>query len=140
MDGMFYGCSNLEYLNLSSFNTEKVTIMQYIFNGCYKLKSLDLSSFNTSQVNTMRSMFNNCYNLTSATIGNSVESIGNQAFDSCYNLISVTCEAATPPTLDGLDVFYDTNNCPIYVPSGSVEEYKDAEGWSDYADRIQPKP
>ena len=34
-------------------------------------------------------------------------------------------------------MFISTNNCPIYVPAGSVEAYKTAEYWSDYADRIQ---
>jgi len=41
-----------------------------------------------------------------------------------------------PPTL-GSSTFDDTNNCPIYVPSGSVNAYKSASGWSTYADRIQ---
>jgi hypothetical protein len=26
----------------------------------------------------------------------------------------------------------------IYVPAASVEKYKTAEGWKDYADKIQP--
>ncbi len=34
-------------------------------------------------------------------------------------------------------MFISTNNCPIYVPAGSVEAYKAAQYWSDYADRIQ---
>ena len=34
-------------------------------------------------------------------------------------------------------MFNNTNDCPIYVPTGSVEAYKTAEYWSDYADRIQ---
>jgi len=37
----------------------------------------------------------------------------------------------------GRDVFYDTNNCPIYVPAASVDAYKSASGWSAYASRIQ---
>lgn len=37
-------------------------------------------------------------------------------------------------------VFIDTNNCPIYVPEASVDDYKTAEWWSDYADRIQAIP
>ena len=31
-------------------------------------------------------------------------------------------------------------NCKIYVQSGSLEAYKAASGWSDYASRIQPIP
>ena len=37
-------------------------------------------------------------------------------------------------------MFNNTNDCPIYVPAGSVEAYKVAQYWSDYADRIQAKP
>ena len=33
-------------------------------------------------------------------------------------------------------MFDDTNNAPIYVPAESVEAYKSAQYWSDYADRI----
>ena len=77
--------------------------------------------------------FNGCYNLTSVTIGNSVTTIGNLAFQSCENLSSITIEATTPPTL-GNYVFDDTNNCPIYVPTESVQAYKTA--WSGYQNRI----
>jgi hypothetical protein len=37
-------------------------------------------------------------------------------------------------------MFYETNNCPIYVPAESVEAYKSAEFWSDYSNRIQAIP
>jgi hypothetical protein len=45
-------------------------------------------------------------------------------------------EATTPPSL-GSNVFGNTNNCPIYVPSGSVNAYKTASKWNSYADRIR---
>jgi hypothetical protein len=58
----------------------------------------------------------------------------------CSGLTSVTCEAITPPTLNGTSVFDYTNNCTIYVPSQSVETYKTATNWTEYASRIQPIP
>ena len=42
----------------------------------------------------------------------------------------------TPPTLSSNALDY-TNNCPIYVPSASVNAYKSANNWSTYASRIQ---
>ena len=80
-----------------------------------------------------------CTGLTSVTIPDSVTSIGESAFDTCGNLTSITVESTTPPTLEG-SAFSYTNDCPIYVPSTSVETYKAASGWSDYASRIEAIP
>jgi hypothetical protein len=80
--------------------------------------------------------FCKCFSLTSVTIPNSVTSIGDYAFDGCTSLSSIVCEAITPPTCEN-SVFNNTNDCPIFVPSQSVDEYKAAEYWSSYADRIQ---
>ena len=42
---MFYGCSALKELNLSNFNTNNVTNMEYMFSDCSSLKELDISNF-----------------------------------------------------------------------------------------------
>ena len=78
--------------------------------------------------------FSNCSGLTSVTIPNSVTSIGGYAFAHCTGLASVTMEAETPPTLGSFALDY-TNDCPIYVPCGTLDAYKSA--WSGYADRIK---
>ena len=62
---MFYGCSSLASLNLTSFNTAEVTDMSFMFYECYALASLDVSKFNTAKVTDMREMFHYCYALTS---------------------------------------------------------------------------
>ena len=67
---MFYGCSALTSLNLSSFNTANVTSMGYMFYNCSALTSLDLSNFNTAKVTFMRNMFSDCKALTSLDIRN----------------------------------------------------------------------
>ena len=61
--------------------------------------------------------------------------IGYSAFEHCTGLTSITVDPTTPPSL-GSRAFDHTNDCPIYVPAGSVNVYKSA--WSEYADRIQP--
>lgn len=51
----------------------------------------------------------------------------------------MTVKATTPPTLD----FYAFRGCPIttiYVPAASVDAYKSADGWKDYANSIQAIP
>ena len=107
------------------------------FNGCSNLSSVTFGS----GVTTIGSWtFANCNSLTSVTIPNSVTSIGGRGFYGCTSLSSITVNAVIPPTLGGSYAFDDTNDCPIYVPSGSVDTYKAASGWSTYASRIQAIP
>jgi surface protein len=68
--GMFAGCSSLTSLDLSSFNTSKVTDMRGLFQGCKNLTSLNVSSFNTSNVQHMDAMFKGCSSLTSLDLSN----------------------------------------------------------------------
>ena len=70
MSWMFYSCSSLASLDLSSFNTSNVTRMDYMFSGCSSLTTLDLSSFNTSKVTRMDYMFGHCSSLTTLDLGN----------------------------------------------------------------------
>ena len=64
---MFRECFSLKSLNVTSFDTCKVTSMFAMFNSCTSLESLDLSSFNASSVTTMMVMFGNCPSLKSLT-------------------------------------------------------------------------
>lgn len=67
MGRMFYNCSALEELDLSSFDTSSVRNMGRMFNGCSTLTSLDVSSFDTAQVTSMLNMFSHCSALTTIT-------------------------------------------------------------------------
>ena len=70
MQGMFEHMSNLTTLNLSNFNTSKVTDMNSMFHDMFKLTSLDLSNFNTSKVTDMGAMFYEMRNLTTINLSN----------------------------------------------------------------------
>lgn len=132
----FYYCSGLTNVKIS----DNVTIIDNgTFCGCSGLTSVTIPSGVTS---IGRSAFYDCRSLTSVTIPSGVTSIGHQAFAFCESFNNVTCLATTPPTLiaDSFGQyinFYYTNNCPIYVPAASVNAYKSATGWSEYASRIQ---
>ena len=48
---MFQNCYELKFINVSSFDTSKITRMSDMFKECKSLTSLNLSNFNTSLVN-----------------------------------------------------------------------------------------
>ena len=56
-------------------------------------------------------------------------------YSSCNALTSIYCKSTTPPTLG--KSFLSNNNCKIYVPTESVDAYKTADDWKDYADSIE---
>ena len=45
MSYMFYFCENITNIDLSSFDSKKITNISSIFMGCHKLTNIDLSSF-----------------------------------------------------------------------------------------------
>ena len=76
MSEMFAGCKALTWLDVSKFNTSKVTSMYRMFADCKKLGSLDLRSFDTGrlEINDQdnlpgSNMFNGCSALTSVKVG-----------------------------------------------------------------------
>jgi len=140
-DGAFSDCSSLTSITVDSSNT-----VYDSRNNCNAIIETNTNTLIQGCKNTVipnsvtsigNSAFYHCKSLTSITIPNSVTSIGNYAFYYCSSLTSITCNATTPPTLSSTSAFSNTNNCPIYVPSGSVNAYKAATNWSSFASRIQ---
>ena len=87
------------------------------------------------------SVFRDYHSLTSVIIPDSVTTIGDSVFHDCHSLTSVYCRATTPPTAILYDTYWyafysNDSSRKIYVPTGSVDAYKSAAGWSDYADAI----
>ena len=70
MAGMFMNNDALSILDLSSFDTSNVTDMSRMFEESIALEEIDLSSFNTAKVTDMSDMFNHCLSLTSLDLSN----------------------------------------------------------------------
>ena len=104
------------------------------FRGCTGLTSVEIPN---SVTTIGESAFSYCDGLTSVEIPNSVTSIGSSAFSYCTGLTEITMLGTNVPSLGDV-AFDETNDCPIYVPYESLNNYKTAENWSEYEDRIFP--
>ena len=92
----------------------------------------------TRKVTSIREdAFASCKGLTSVTIGNSVTSIGMDAFDG-VDLTSVVSLIENPFAITGRgtdgstftqNTFY---NATLYVPKGTIEKYQSTAGWKDF--------
>ena len=158
----FYGCSALTEINYNAVSVSNLktrngvfsyagqdgdgiivnfgegveNIPAYLF-GAYSSTSSDpnikVVNFSSTVTSIGERAFSYCRGLTSITLPSSLTSIGRYAFKGCSGLTTIRIEATTPPTL-GISVI--PSNATIEVPSASVDAYKTADDWSDYADKI----
>ena len=123
------GCAFEDNRSLKSVNipAKVKTIEQQAFYGC-GLTELVIPE--GVQAIGYHAFFNN--SLQNLTLPSTITSIGNSAF--CYNnnLQSITCNAATPPTL-GDDAFYRSNIQEVKVPLASIAAYRKVYGWKDFS-------
>ena len=127
---VFANCESLSSIIIPSGVT---SIGDFTFSGCTSLTSVTIPN-NVTYIGM--NVFANCTSLPNITIPSGVTRIDGGVFSGCTSLTSVTIEATTPPNLYYGGAFDNTNDCPIYVPCGSVNTYKSASGWSTYASRI----
>ena len=100
MSYMFNRCLSITSLDVSKFDTSKVTNMRGMFSYC-KLISLDVSNFDTSNVTNMGGMFYKCSKLTNLDVSN----FDTSKVTNMYNLFG-NCSNVT-----NLDVSkFDTSN------------------------------
>ena len=126
----FSKCSSLTSVTIP----DSVTMIEgHAFHYCTSLASVTIPD---SVTKIGDYAFYNCRSLTSVTIGDSVTTIGEEAFYYCKSLTSVYCKAATPPALKSKVFDNNGSGRKIYVPTESVDAYKSAEYWSEYASAI----
>ncbi len=167
-EGAFSGCSSVELITIEAGNptyystgnciietTTKnlhtgcknsiiptdgsvITIGDNAFYGCSNLTGITIPNSITTIGNYT---FYNCSNLTTINLPNSITIVGNYAFAYCSCLTAITCEAVIPPTIGDYGTTFEKvdKTIPLYVFTESIEAYKIAEYWKDFAN-ILPIP
>lgn len=151
--GTFYGCTSLVNApvipsGVTSMNStfanckslvnapempDSVTDVGSTFNGCSSLVNVPNIS---SGVWYMGYTFNGCTSLVTAPAIPSGVNEMQYTFQYCYSLKEVTLLPTTPPKY-----YVALLRCPIesiYVPDESLEDYRTATGWSEFADKFKP--
>ena len=131
------------------------------FNGCSSLTNVVFSeglhvieggydSSNTGCEYEIYGAFKECTSLTNIVFPTDLYSIGVGSFWGCSSLVTCTSYSIVPPRVPVVTTSYvfaddlfnfggDTTPLQaIYVPRESVEAYKTADGWRNYADIIYP--
>jgi len=105
---LFDGCSNLTKVDLSGFDTSKLTNTESMFCSCSSLAELDLSGMDISNVENISRMFAYCTSLTKLNLGNwKTDNVTNmyEVFSGCSSLISLNLESwnvGNVTTMEGL--------------------------------------
>ncbi len=129
----FYNCNSLVALECTGVET----IAQYAFYNCYSLQVINLPAVKT----IAQCAFGFGRNIQRVTLGINTRSIGAYAFfnpgsQAQLTNMTVTCKATTPPTLSSGGFPPPQYITAIRVPANSVDAYKTATNWAQYADKI----
>ena len=92
MNRMFYGCSSLTNLNLSTFDTSNLINLEATFADCSSLVTIDLSNWRTPNMAHVAWTFGRCPNLKTIYVseGWSTESLSGEGismFEGCERLV-----------------------------------------------------
>ncbi|MBE6212420.1 MAG: hypothetical protein E7129_04695 [Rikenellaceae bacterium] len=129
----FCNCTSLVSVTIGNSVT---SIGGLAFKGCTSLTAI---AFPDATKTIGGEAFYNCATLEKIEMGSGMKTISADAFWGCYLLKEIYCKAATPPTGHANMFVCAVLDAKIYVPTASVEAYKAAQYWSDYADYIEGK-
>lgn len=114
LSSCFANCRELKYLNLTGWDTSKVTTTANMFDGCYHLVEIKgIENFDVSSCVNISKMFNNCndiqkLNLSSWEISTSLTTM-NEMFYSCRNLKELDLKGFNTTNVTSL--YYTFSNC-----------------------------
>lgn len=123
--GIWSYCTSLESIVVDNSSATK----NYSLNGAPSICTLNCTSLKTGYINLKSN-------------SSSYDNFSFNFFDESPNMESITI--ASPRFMKGKDTNYDvfpnTNNCPIYVPSNLLDTYKTDTNWKKAASRFQAIP
>ncbi len=131
-DSVFFYCSSLTSISLPK---SLKNLGGNAISDCYNLKNIDLPE----GIEVLDSACLYRTGINEITIPSTVTEMGWGVFFSCTSLAKVNVLATTPPVYNNNNAqfFYGCHaDLVINVPKGSEEAYKNASGWSEYADKI----
>ena len=129
-NGAFQGLTKLHSATLGNVKT----IGDNAYNGCTSLHSIVRSDY-------VKTIGANAFKGTAISdiyLSETLTSIGDGAFSGCSNLLQIFMLGKTPPTLGNAVFDGDNMLTAINVPAESVDAYKAADGWKEYASIIKP--
>lgn len=124
--------------------SKKIETIYDIVSPIDKLESFfdtTLTSLDEEDLNGLTSVkdrgFYNLSSLTKVVFPATLKSIGNNAFSGCSKVSYVRFLSENPPALGTSSLPSGGNFRTIYVPSGCLETYQNADGWSSYASKLR---
>jgi len=145
----FNGVGIISFMELQYF-TGITSLPDLAFNGNVSLNKI---AFPNTLVSIGKFAFGNSRytgnnNIEEITLPAGLINIGSGAFFLCNNLRRVYCQAVTPPVIQsgGSGWYYETceigpsfpyKDVTYYVPRESLDAYKAADGWKEYASNIE---
>lgn len=111
---------------------EKLEIIESnLFNGCTSL--IDTLTIPNSVVQIKDYAFSNCKNLNAIILPENLSQIWGNCMDGCWSLDFIQCNAKVPPSVEGSEFTgIEKNNFTLVVPEGSVDAYRNAQGWKEF--------
>ncbi len=141
MSCMFKHSSYLETIDLSSFDTKNITDMAGMFENCSSLSKIDLHNFNTASVTSMRCMFLYCSRLKSLDLSSfNTEKVRNidYMFQYCYNLQTIYVDNGWVTNKSGISMFHDCTN--LYGGKGTAYNWDNTDGTYAHIDGGEENP
>ncbi len=145
-DGVFAGCNNLDRVRLTSSEQS-----EFVVDGSFVMNKErdelieclpgydDVHYVIPAGIRIVHDYSFGCrYLYERISLPASVERVGKYAFNRCFDLVRTYVYAEKPPLIDDTAIDeLDLSLRSLYVPKGTKELYRKADGWKKYAGRIE---